>query len=206
MIATRLFLTAALASAACTPSDPQPQRSLDKIERDVTDAISNGFLADRIEAARLEPVDPVVTQELVDALMAMAAQEPCNIEGGLAGTMAHGELRLAAMRSGGGMSALLRGYIQPRDSGDESFSGTYKTARGFEGELEGLIAPTTPAPPPPLRGEAISEPIGEIYGAYVDERGATGDLFAVWTDHGDGAIVLGGYAMCEGFTAKVQAP
>jgi len=194
MSAIRIVIAAAfvLTSGCALQSDEERQENLAHLEKEVTEAALD--LQWELSDADVDPNNPLLTQEMVDALMALAAEEPCNIEGTMLGWYGQGELEFALVSTENQLVSSVEGTLEAQeadggyeaDSG-ELWSGVSEGEEGENGAAYGVMdAPMAPG-------------YGTLTGALFNTADAhTGNVYGIWVDAPDldGAWIFGGYSEC----------
>ena len=162
--------------------------------------------------------EPTLADDVLDALADMAAEEPCEIRGTLAGLYGDGELHMAAGNQSNGMIGGVKGRLAtdaqgvlPMEPGHQNWSGTFWTHGSALGDVTGRVqrrdnppemtehlAPMA-VPYVPAEMDAFGTFTAGVKGVSRDGT-IEGHIFGLWVPSPSDAsqgLLIAHYATCE---------
>jgi len=166
-----------------------------QVELETVAEVSNGFLTDddlQIPADAVFPEDlhALTVEDAMHTLLDMAADEPCDIRGAVAGGFSDGKVVMYAVNPDHEIGVIL-GKMSEMDFAADMWNGVYKTQGGEMGTVQGT-----------LRRGSDTEPGTFTAGMWTadDPNDVRGHVFGVYVSNPespDGGLVMGAYAVCS---------
>lgn len=198
MSVTRSLLALVAASALATGCQPEDkagelanlQAELNPVIRDTVGLEANAQTRspEAVGRGRVYPEDLGVTgQDVMDAMLNMAADEPCEIRGAVAGKYVDGRLLLAAVNPDLDLGVIA---AQMSDLSPNMFLGGYRTRDGAAGTVQGKLRQPNEDEPlgsftAGMKSSSGVQTVHHVFGVYLPDR-----------DLNRTGRVLGAYAVC----------